>query len=457
MATTDEQKKAILPFLQRADEIGKVEPKVAYYCRLYAIQQGLALETRSPQIDGVLKALLSKLEKEKTTVTLGEGDSQYCENFAITVFTRADRVDRAGHADKNTAMTFYAASIFFEILNQFKTLEADLVDMQRYAAWKAADIRKALREGRTPTPGAPGDDLSANSAASGDMGMPSVSQSQNGNDMPGAPGRAGAAAPSFPSEQQAQTAPRFRAGSRVLYDNDGLPVKGTVAKPNATGEGSDYMVALSDRIVTAPEASLAPDLEAGDTVLYKAKGEAAPATVVGVDASMWPPSYAVLMENGAQMTASHTQLTVLQHVSTTQTSRRQSLDEPASQQASAATQGTASQPSNDFLAPLPPPAFPTNQHSNAGSPPSTPLLQPPPPLPQASRPQNAQPQTGTFEVPQATSGFQPSMSSISEAQKLAKYAASSLGFEDVNTAVKQLTDALKLLTQSGPGTASRRQ
>ncbi len=186
--------------------------------------QGLALETRSPQIDGVLKALLSKLEKEKTTITLGEGDSQYCENFAITVFTRADRVDRAGRADKNTAMTFYAASIFFEvgsnvhiyietsglvanyimyvpdrctycacvlnpsilslcsathdtaellrplqILNQFKTLEADLVDMQRYAAWKAADIRKALREGRTPTPGAPGDDLSANSAASGEQ------------------------------------------------------------------------------------------------------------------------------------------------------------------------------------------------------------------------------------------------------------------------------------------------
>ena len=47
------------------------------------------------------------------------------------------------------------------------------------------------------------------------------------------------------------------------------------------------MVALSDRIVTAPEASLAPDLEAGDTVLYQAKGEEAPATVVGVDASMW--------------------------------------------------------------------------------------------------------------------------------------------------------------------------
>ena len=41
------------------------------------------------------------------------------------------------------------------------------MDMQRYAAWKAADIRKALREGRTPTPGAPGDDLSAEGTASG--------------------------------------------------------------------------------------------------------------------------------------------------------------------------------------------------------------------------------------------------------------------------------------------------
>ena len=143
----------------------------------------------------MLRALVNKLEKEKATIILGNDDAQYCENFAITVFTRADKTDRAGRADKNTAMTFYAASIFFEvlsaiqlpqfcrscnmsvlhstaiphllpamqILNQFKDegLETDLVDMQRYAAWKAADIRKALREGRPPTPGAPGGDVPA--------------------------------------------------------------------------------------------------------------------------------------------------------------------------------------------------------------------------------------------------------------------------------------------------------
>ena len=46
-----------------------------------------------------------------------------------------------------------------QILNQFPGgLQPDLVDMQRYAAWKAADIRKAIREGRQPTAGPPVDD-----------------------------------------------------------------------------------------------------------------------------------------------------------------------------------------------------------------------------------------------------------------------------------------------------------
>jgi len=43
--------------------------------------------------------------------------------------------------------------LLLQILRQFGELPEDLVDVQRYAAWKAADIRKALREGRQPTPG----------------------------------------------------------------------------------------------------------------------------------------------------------------------------------------------------------------------------------------------------------------------------------------------------------------
>ena len=83
--------------------------------RVHVTAQGLSLENRAPQIDGVLGALLAKLEKDKPTLELGPDDRQQCENFAFGVFGRADKVDRAGRADRTTAMTFYAASIFFEV------------------------------------------------------------------------------------------------------------------------------------------------------------------------------------------------------------------------------------------------------------------------------------------------------------------------------------------------------
>ena len=53
-----------------------------------------------------------------------------------------------------------------QILRQFGELPADLAERQRYAAWKVADIRKALREGRTPTAGNPnGADMNSLSSA----------------------------------------------------------------------------------------------------------------------------------------------------------------------------------------------------------------------------------------------------------------------------------------------------
>mgnify|MGYP001807217039 CR=1 FL=1 len=42
-----------------------------------------------------------------------------------------------------------------QILNQFEGeggVDSELFEKQRYCAWRAAEIRKALREGRQPTP-----------------------------------------------------------------------------------------------------------------------------------------------------------------------------------------------------------------------------------------------------------------------------------------------------------------
>ncbi|KAF8627250.1 hypothetical protein AX15_004457 [Amanita polypyramis BW_CC] len=79
----------------------------------------------------------------------------YVENFALRVFSLADNEDRNGDATRATAKKFLAAANFLEVLNVFpKTEVSDSIDEKiRYAKWKAADIAKAFREGRKPSPG----------------------------------------------------------------------------------------------------------------------------------------------------------------------------------------------------------------------------------------------------------------------------------------------------------------
>ncbi|KAI3496876.1 hypothetical protein L1887_39254 [Cichorium endivia] len=158
MGSESEPAKALLPYLQRADELQKHEPLVAYYCRLYAMERGLKIPSseRTKTTSSILISLMKQLEKDKKSLTLTPDDHLHLEGFASNVFAKADKQDRAGKADLNTAKTFYAASIFFEVLNQFGEVQPDLEQKQKYAVWKAADIRKAIKEGRKPVPGPPG-------------------------------------------------------------------------------------------------------------------------------------------------------------------------------------------------------------------------------------------------------------------------------------------------------------
>jgi Vta1 like len=73
------------------------------------------MKSRGPKFDGVLRALIAKLERDKPAAGLGDGDKEYCRNFAESIFARADKIDRAGRADKSTCLTFYAATIFIEV------------------------------------------------------------------------------------------------------------------------------------------------------------------------------------------------------------------------------------------------------------------------------------------------------------------------------------------------------
>ncbi|KAF9454126.1 DUF605-domain-containing protein [Macrolepiota fuliginosa MF-IS2] len=156
--------KPILPFLQRAEELKKQDPVVAYWCAYYAAQLGIGLKARDNASRDVLFSLLGELESMKKKIGSVDAiesevaSAAYVENFALRIFQSADNEDRRGVATKTTARKFLAASNFLEVLKTFpKTEVSDSNEEKiRYAKWKAADIAKALREGHRPTPGPAG-------------------------------------------------------------------------------------------------------------------------------------------------------------------------------------------------------------------------------------------------------------------------------------------------------------
>ncbi|KAG5647768.1 hypothetical protein DXG03_008491 [Asterophora parasitica] len=156
--------KPMSPYLQRAHELKSQNPIMAYWCAYHAAQLGVGLKAKDPASRDVLFALLGVLESLKKeigphdAIDVESVSAAYVENFALKVFVMADNEDRAGAATRSTAKKFLAAANFLEVLKVFpETEETNSTEEKiKYSKWKAADIAKAFREGRKPTPGPAG-------------------------------------------------------------------------------------------------------------------------------------------------------------------------------------------------------------------------------------------------------------------------------------------------------------
>ncbi|KAF6254768.1 Vta1 like-domain-containing protein [Scenedesmus sp. NREL 46B-D3] len=527
----EEQKKVLLPILQRAEEIQALEPRMAYYCRLYAIKRGLELPQPTKEISGLIKATFLQCEKDKPAVKPDEeADRMYCENFALNVFKRADKVDRAGRADMNTCKAYYAAAIFLQVLEQFlkpgEELEyaaPDLLLKTRYALWRAAEIRKALREGRQPAPppeaGSDMADGSAPGVAGADMfSGPSYEQSMPGKQQGMPPGDVPASnldsiesatddflslpkPPSTipPAGSTGLLAPaaaaaglRFRPGSRVWCcapgSEGGAPEEGTVglvlSPEGGPGGQAVYKVALRDRLEELCDSQMAPAVTAGARILYVASFGDPPVagSVIAAKVDSWPCMYLLQLDTGRTLD------TDAAHISQAEASGS-SQGQPSGGYpgVDGGYQLPVAPPLVDPVTPAAAAAVPhsppaVQQHQQR--PPAAPIAPPPPaaaatggsPYPSHQQPQRQQqhsgsPYRGGAQQPAAAApahaaaaaaaaapayqmpvlpppgSFQPSGAAVSEAQKWAKFAVSSLGHDDVTGAVKFLADALRLLTQ----------
>ncbi|KAJ1934981.1 hypothetical protein EC988_008629, partial [Linderina pennispora] len=177
MSDLPSELKQIAPYIQRAQELATVDPVVSYFCTYYAARLAIASGSNTPASQAYLSQLLDQLETEKERIKEDPKmandlvASQHCKTFALKVFAKADTEDRNGRATKVTARNFIVASQFLQILAGFGELPEDVQEKVRYAKWKAADIVKALREGRQPTQ-APGEQQQQQQQQQPDAGSP---------------------------------------------------------------------------------------------------------------------------------------------------------------------------------------------------------------------------------------------------------------------------------------------
>ncbi|KAJ2394391.1 hypothetical protein GGI23_004705 [Coemansia sp. RSA 2559] len=154
--------KEILPFIQRAHEVAKVDPVVSYFCKYYAVRRAIGKSSREEESQAYLARLMDQLELEKgqleghESMKDDETASAHCSLFALRIFLKADAEDREGRAGKATARNFIVASQFLQIVTSFgDPLPEGISEKIKYAKWRAAEILKAIREGRPPVPPAP--------------------------------------------------------------------------------------------------------------------------------------------------------------------------------------------------------------------------------------------------------------------------------------------------------------
>ncbi|XP_044145688.1 vacuolar protein sorting-associated protein VTA1 homolog [Bufo gargarizans] len=153
------QFKSLQHHLRTAQEHDKRDPVVAYYCRLYAMQTGMKIDSKSPECRKFLSKLMDQLETQKKQ--LGDCDSitqeivgsAHVENYALKMFLYADNEDRAGSFHKNMIKSFYTASLLLDTLSVFGELTEENFQHRKYARWKATYIHNCLKSGMTPESG----------------------------------------------------------------------------------------------------------------------------------------------------------------------------------------------------------------------------------------------------------------------------------------------------------------
>lgn len=392
-------------FASRAAQVERAKPIIAYWCNYWIVHQiiGKGLHTSDEESLQYTTTLMDKLEQVKSeyaendAVTDNVAGQAYVEQFGLEIFNRGDNAVRANKATKQTADTFQAAAIFLDLCQIWGELDAEIASKIKFAKYHAVRIAKAIKFGEDPNLSNPVSEMEVidQSPAILDPNDPDVKALQ-ASDVPPPLRSKQPSVEEFPDDSDRI---ERRLAQQSVLDESLHPSRSSSVPPQISR-------------VAAPRSFPAPKITPSSiSQLSAPELPSAPADFVPISPASNLPGSMMMPPPGARPTVM-TQNTF------------QSFPTPISQPPSAST--------------IPPPAVyygqqnkemqPLASKSGAGLPhgPASTAKYPP-------------------VAPSAASNQTVNDESILSAQRHARWAVSALTFDDVDTAIKELKNALSYL------------
>ncbi|KAI1920235.1 hypothetical protein LOZ58_005343 [Ophidiomyces ophidiicola] len=407
----------ITRFATRAQQVEKLKPVIWYWCNYWIVNQILSknLHHSDEECMKFTVGLMDRLESFKAehpkddTVTDDIAGQAYVEQFGLETFQRADNAVRANKASIQTADTFQAAATFLDLCQIWGAPDQETSAKIKFAKFHALRIVKAVKSGEDPNLSNPPQE---NPEIEIDSPMESSNQGPEGQpEVPAArkPRQASVedAPDDFDSVQRRLAAQSSanesihpsRSSSRVPPHTDQLPQVPSALPSDAPSPSVPGMINLDGDLRQWPShlsQATIPDLPAAPSDFP----QSSPISGLGTPARMGSPPDPFPPVNSFQ-----------------------SFPPPA-----VATQEPPPSPRASS-----PKEFERIAHARKPS--ITPSTVPPPPKPVQPMPSYVS-SVGNSVVDE---------DSMAQAQKHARWAVSALNFDDVNTAIKELKNALKLL------------
>ncbi|KAL8734143.1 MAG: hypothetical protein Q9166_001628 [cf. Caloplaca sp. 2 TL-2023] len=451
----------IARFAQRAGQVEKAKPSIAYWCNYWIVNQLIskALHNVDDECTRYTTELMDKLERIKTehgnddTIVDDVAAQVYVEHFALETFQRAQNAIRANKVSRQTADTFLAAIVFLELRQIWEPLDAETSSKTKYAKYHALRIAKAIKAGEDPNLSNPAPEPAPLQKPSSDLQDPDV---QMLDETPRQPAAYQPTVEDIPDEHNRL---QRHLAQRSLIDQSLHPSRApSIPRPPDPGQhpGQD-----PPPLPTPPEQTVEnyyqqpsiPDVSPLQSPDRGRNGSIGgghfPRALENEDALELSP-----VTNGPKDGFSYASAPDLPDAS--------SLPPPMP----FATSAPPIPPLEESSPSLPPPSFvhtnmsvssapiaPFSPHKSGVSPsqgpsfpePSAPSILPQP-TPAPFRQYTPPPPPPSFsQQPAHAPNFVIDEEAISKAQKHARWAISALNFEDVNTAVKELRGALESL------------